>query len=214
MIPFFRRGRRCLAAAASLLAPCACALPVVDSVPPGGDEAATPAALERAVAAARLELTVAEAELAAKSSGLAMHAAERALRQAEREHREFESGRELARRTAELELAEAANALAENEQELAQLELMYAEQDLADKTRELVIGRTQRRLELARTTLILNQAKLARLNEVEQPGQAAELADALAAARGAIEAAAHDQASERLGAELSVLKARHALAAA
>jgi hypothetical protein len=209
LIAVHHLGRRALAAAASVLLSGGCAIGGADAG--GAEEDKTPAALARAVEAARVEVELAEAQLALKLRPTQVAEAVRALRQAERERQGFESGRDLERRTAEQELTEARNALAETEQELAQLELMYAEQDLADKTRELVIGRTQRRLELSRAACALNEEKLARLTTVDHPQKSAQLGEEIEAAEAELEAANLLQRSERVEAELAVLKARHAL---
>ncbi|UCG32784.1 MAG: hypothetical protein JSU68_14095 [Phycisphaerales bacterium] len=76
---------------------------------------------------------------------------------------------------ARLELRRAEDSVKDAEEELAQLEMMYAEEDLADKTREIVLERGRRRLERARRDLDLKRTALANLEEHDLPREAAEL---------------------------------------
>ena len=76
---------------------------------------------------------------------------------------------------ARLALHRAEDWVKEAEEELAQLEMMYAEEDLADKTREIVLERGRRRLERARRELDLQRTALANLEKHDLPREAAEL---------------------------------------
>jgi flagellar hook-basal body complex protein FliE len=71
----------------------------------------------------------------------------------------------------QLDLQQAKDYLSEQEEELQQLELMYKKDDLADKTKEIVLARTKRRLERARQGLALQQKDLDDLLNVQQPDQ-------------------------------------------
>ena len=74
-----------------------------------------------------------------------------------------------------LELQEATDSLDEAKEELEQLELMYKEQDLADKTREIVIRRSQRRLARTDAHLKLQAEDLKVLEERTLPQDRAKL---------------------------------------
>lgn len=76
---------------------------------------------------------------------------------------------------ARLALRRAEDRVKEAQEELAQLEMMYAEEDLADKTREIVLERGRRRLERARRELDLQRTALANLEGHDLPREAAEL---------------------------------------
>jgi len=74
-----------------------------------------------------------------------------------------------------LSLKNAQDNLKEQEEELEQLEMMYKEEDLADKTREIVLERGRRRLERARMSLANQQNALQILEQHTQPFELAEL---------------------------------------
>jgi len=69
----------------------------------------------------------------------------------------------------QLDLQQAKDSLTEQEEELQQLELMYSKDDLADKTKEIVLARSKRRLERLRQNLVLQQKDLDDLVNVQQP---------------------------------------------
>ena len=76
---------------------------------------------------------------------------------------------------ARLQLLRSEDWLKDSEEELAQLEMMYAEEDLADKTREIVLERSRRRLERARRDVALQHIALANLEEHSLPRETADL---------------------------------------
>jgi hypothetical protein len=80
----------------------------------------------------------------------------------------------------QLDLQQAKDYLSEQEEELQQLELMYKKDDLADKTKEIVLARTKRRLQRARDGLALQQKDLDDLLNVQQPDQLHKLEVAVA----------------------------------
>lgn len=63
----------------------------------------------------------------------------------------------------------------ESEEELAQLEMMYKDNDLADKTREIVIERAKRRLERARRSLEIQQREGDNLEKATIPVEREDL---------------------------------------
>lgn len=94
-----------------------------------------------------------------------------------------------------LDLHDARDSLDDAQEELAQLEMMYGEEDLADKTREIVLRRGQRRLERSRKRLELKERELRTLEAGTLPQDRTKLVvekeekgRALEAARRAAEA--------------------------
>jgi hypothetical protein len=85
--------------------------------------------------------------------------------------------REMPSKTAkgQLDLQNAKDFLDMNKEELEQLELMYKEQDLADKTREIVIRRAKRDLERSQQRLALQQEELGILTERTLPQEREKL---------------------------------------
>lgn len=76
---------------------------------------------------------------------------------------------------AQLDLQQAKDSLSEQEEELQQLELMYSKDELGDKTKEIVLARSKRRLERLRQNLGLQQKDLDDLVNVQQPDQLRKL---------------------------------------
>lgn len=113
---------------------------------------------ERQLAASRDKLTLArmQAEIAAKKAEDARSRKERELELARAEIAQFDeldAPNRVAK--AHLDLVRRQDALAEQQEELAQLEMMYEKEDLADKTREIVLQRGKRRVERAREELAI-----------------------------------------------------------
>ncbi len=75
---------------------------------------------------------------------------------------------------AQLDFARAEDRTKEAEEELRQLEMMYAEEDFADQTKEIVLERGRRRLERSRKDLVLRREELATLAEKTIPLELAE----------------------------------------
>lgn len=107
----------------------------------------------------------------------------------------------------------AEDSLRENEEELAQLEMMYAESELGDKTKEIVIQRAKRRLEQVRWWLSIQQNDLTLLSEHSLPLETREAQQqlddktrALDAARRAADAAAIAKKIELLSAESEIAR--------
>ncbi|MCH8852307.1 MAG: hypothetical protein IID41_06590 [Planctomycetes bacterium] len=66
-------------------------------------------------------------------------------------HEQYTAPNRLAR--GQLDLRNAEDRYKESQEEMTQLDLMYAEEDFADKTKEIVLQRGRRRLERSRTNL-------------------------------------------------------------
>lgn len=113
---------------------------------------------------------------------------------------------------AELELKEQEDGLAENLEEFEQLKLMYAEQDLADKTRELVVHRTERRIEQKRKELELARTTLEQLKTGDLAQERAKLALEVSEKQHAADAAQLDAYVAANEKALAVLSAEHDLA--
>ncbi|MFQ5750327.1 MAG: hypothetical protein ACE5H3_12875 [Planctomycetota bacterium] len=86
---------------------------------------------------------------------------------------EYERPHQLAQ--AELQRKTTADKVRETEEELAQLEEMYGEAELADKTAEIVLARTRRKLANARERLRLREEALADLRGHELAEKKKEL---------------------------------------
>jgi hypothetical protein len=83
------------------------------------------------------------------------------------------------RARAELDLTQTKDYVTEQEEELAQLELMYKADDLGDKTKEIVLARSKRRLDRAQKSIALQAKDLDDLVTVQQPEQREKLENAV-----------------------------------
>jgi hypothetical protein len=77
---------------------------------------------------------------------------------------------------AELDLKDASDAATEQQEEMQQLEMMYAKDDLGDKTKEIVLARGKRRLERVKQRLALATKDIEDLKAVQLPEQRTRLA--------------------------------------
>ena len=91
--------------------------------------------------------------------------------------------------------------------ELAELEAMYAEEEFAEKTKELVITRGRRNLEHAQRGVAIGEGKFEKLQRDELPAEERELERAVVEAEGKLQAA-------RLALRIAELKGRVAVAEA
>jgi len=115
--------------------------------------------------------------------------AEAALALAKRDlahFQEYERPHQLAQ--AELESKTTADHVKQTEEELAQLEEMYGEAELADKTAEIVLARTRRKLANARERLRLREEALADLRDHELAEKEKELEQDLQDAKSELRA--------------------------
>ncbi len=103
-----------------------------------------------------------------------------------------------------LELARRRDSLTEQQEELSQLEMLYEKQDLADKTREIVLQRGRRRVERAQDELTIAEREAATLETRTLPRQRARLALG-------VEAKARELAEGKPEAEVAQLERRLAL---
>ncbi len=188
-------------------------------VPTDGSPApkSAPAEKERSIAEARVALVIAETE---REQQLVDAQAEIAKAQTELADAE----RELAafvERTAphELENArlshdEAVYRSEEARAELAELEAMYKADQFAAMTKELVLQRGRRQVEVAERRLALSKAALAAKQEIEHVAKVKELEGKVADRRRALAKAERGLALAKLKSERDVLTATNALAKA
>lgn len=194
-----------------------CAAAPNTSSPSAKSAANSTAEKEHGVAEARVGLVVAETkrehQLADAQAEIAEAQVE--LAAAERELQTF------LERTAPQELEEArlshdeaAYRAEEARAELAELEAMYKADQFAAMTKELVLQRGRRQLEVAERRLALSKAALATRQEVEQVGKRKELEAKVAESQRALAKAERGLSLAKLEGERDVLTARNALASA
>jgi hypothetical protein len=159
-----------------------------------------------------LEIARFDAENAERSDVVALEAAERELAAAKAERENFVSvarALELDERVLGLDRSRQ-NAL-ESEQELAELEAMYAQEEFAGTTKELVITRGRARLAMAKRDFVLSERRLEQLRSFEHQKRERELNERVTKAeQGAADAHAKRDKG-RMERKLSLLKAEHAL---
>jgi len=105
---------------------------------------------------------------------------------------------------AQLDLQQAKDSLTEQEEELQQLELMYSKDELADKTKEIVLARSKRRLERLRQNLALQQKDLDDLVNVQQPDALRKLEAAVTDKTGDLRRAEFGLRSGQIDKDLAV----------
>lgn len=173
---------------------------------------------QRELAAAQSALQVAELELQHVELGtkLELEEARGEAAAAAREQAEHERKLQAFRGTVRpLELDEARLALdrarfsaLESEQELAELEGMYAQEEFAEQTKELVLARGRRALEVSRRQLALTERNMAMLDHVELAAKERELVEELEQARLKRALLEQKAAHVELGRQLALEKAR------
>jgi len=138
------------------------------------------AAWQLEIATTKLERAKMDAEQGQIESALAVAKAKLELSLAQKALDHYVSVEMVQKRArGELELTQMKDSLTEQEEELAQLELMYKGDDLADKTKEIVIARTKRRLERVKASLALQTKELEDQLTVQQPEQKEKLENAV-----------------------------------
>jgi len=128
------------------------------------------------MAETRLKRAQMDCEQQKRDSDLAQAKAQNELQDAQKALDHFvnvEMPAKLAR--SQLDLQQATDSTTEQEEELQQLELMYKNDDLGDKTKEIVIARTKRRLERAHASLALQKQEVDDLMNVQLPDQRRKL---------------------------------------
>jgi|GEM_PF-3134076 len=169
---------------------------------------------QRALELAELELQVAqlEAEQATTEAGRAVEEAHREVDEAQRALAHFQDHvmpHELAEAQLALDRADHRRELAKDE--LDELISMYAAEEFAELTKELVLKRGRKDLEFAERALVLQQAEQQALAGVELPRRRRDLEHELQQAQNGL---ADAEAAQRQGAietQVKLLKARHEL---
>ena len=113
---------------------------------------------------------------------------------------------------AELDLQRSEDSYQEAQEELAQLEIMYAEEDFADKTKEIVLQRGKRRLERSKRNLEIRRPEVAFLKSETLPLEEKELQLKLEEAQRTLEKTRREAESAELDKAIAVLSAEAELA--
>ncbi len=108
-----------------------------------------------------------------------------------------------------LNLIGATDRLREAEEELQQLQMMYSEEDLADKTAEIVIRRGQRRIERARQNLEIRKTELNILESETIPLEIAQHEHKVDLSEKAANAASRKATSDMVQKQISFLSAEN-----
>jgi hypothetical protein len=166
---------RLLIIAACALAPACIGVSHKEAAPaPAADHASS----ERDLATARDKLAIArlQADLAEKRAETTRIRKTTELELARAELAQFDENdapNRLAK--SKLDLARHHDALTEQREELAQLAMMYEKEDLADKTREIVLQRGKRRVERAEADLAISERDTSSLEAKSLPRERAKL---------------------------------------
>jgi hypothetical protein len=178
-------------------------------------QAAVPAPVEPASAAelARIGLELARLEAAGSEDGAAsaVRAAELELEAASAALTAFASDREVRTRGAAAAVERARVHLEEQRAELAELEAMYAVEEFAQTTKELVLVRGRNQLAAAEEALAIERMRLAQLEGLELPAEEAAHRLALMRAEADLRDARNELEVARVRARLDVLRAEQAL---
>jgi hypothetical protein len=112
----------------------------------------------------------------------------------------------------ELGLARTGDYVQEQQDELKQLELMYAEEDFADQTKEIVLDRSRRRVERAKRDIELRQTDHQKLVDVTLPFEQDQHQHNLREAHRRLEATERGARGSRLDHEIGLSNARSTVA--
>ncbi len=164
--------------------------------------------------AAKRELEIAELEQRAATAQAeqAIKDAEAELAKSQRDLAHFEQRDAVQEQLeAELELQRSSNRLIETKDELSELEAMYAQENFAERTKELVLTRGQRNLEIAEAAHALEQRKLETVRDFEHAAKRADLELEVAKAQVALARAHEALVLERAKAALAIDQKQHAI---
>lgn len=137
--------------------------------------------------------------------------AEKKVKQTKEALQVFKKSRSRSQAEAQLALDQATGRAADSEAELAELESMYADEEFAEKTKELVLNRGRRNLEHARRGLEIQAQKLQLLVEYELPKEQYEKELAVDEAEQKLAQAERSLELARVKGKSGVAKAEHAL---
>ena len=164
---------------------------------------------------AELSLAIAkiEVQVSSNKAALAVTQAQSKLDEAKLDLEHFETVQKARRLTeAQLSLDRAGYRAEEAEAELGELEAMYAEEEFAATTKELVIRRGRVNREFSRRSLELSEQALELLANVELPKELRKLQRAVSDAEAGLAAAQAEQAKTDAQNKKKILEARHAIA--
>jgi hypothetical protein len=206
----------CALAALTLTSACASTKSGADG-PAKGDE---PEEDEAAELAQKLEIGKLELDLARLEAEQELHNTELALEFARAGLAKAKSDQEAflaAERALEVDVVEqhldASKGRADDAAaELTELEAMYAEEEFATKTKELVITRSRRDLELSRRSLELARRRKAAQDTYEHPAKERDLAQAVKSAEKELLEAEQSLAKKRLATKIALAKAEQEFA--
>ena len=134
--------------------------------------------------------------------------AEMKVARAERALTAFNVEAETRLQSGQLGLKRSEISVQESVEELAELEQMYELDEFADTTKNLVVGRNRRQLELARERLEISRKEFAHLEVHELAEEQRSLAEKIETAEFELVQAQRDLESARLGVESSLDEAR------
>ena len=162
---------------------------------------------------ARLELKVAqlEAQSAERAAAQSADFAAREVQQAREALEQAEKSAAIRTRDSENTLKRAAVRLDETKVELSELEGMYAEEEFAEKTKELVLYRGKSQVELAAAALEVEQLRHELLVSEELPAERSKAELALRKAEVALEAAEVEREGAALRGRVAVMTAEEAV---
>ena len=180
------------------------------------------APLDRLVAATEVDLRVARAalekaeadlKLGERGDALAFLQAETAVRDAEAILRSFDEveGKHIVQQ-AEILVKFTADAIQDQQEELDQLEKMYKTEQLTNATAEIVVRRTRRSIERAKTNLEMHRGEAKAVREVKVPQQRQQHAFAIENAKRALDGLKVQQALSKVQREAELAKAKAAAA--
>lgn len=125
-------------------------------------------------------------------------------------HEQYTAPNRLAR--GQLDQRYAEDRYEESQEEMTQLELMYAEEDFADKTKEIVLQRGRRRLERSRTNLDIRSKDFLFLQNHSLPLQHKELQFKFEQAKLLLDKTQRDARAGELDKQIAILTADAAVA--
>lgn len=160
----------------------------------------------------KLEIAQLDAKNAAAASARAVESAKldaEMAAQALANFLEVQKPLEMAEQT--LSLDRSRQRVKESQEELEELEKMYAQEEFADLTKELVLGRGRSQLEMAKRSHELTEKRAAQDREYTWPRRERELADKVAATTRALQEAEMRAAKGELERKLALMDAEEAV---
>ena len=163
---------------------------------------------EIALELANYDLALAKLDVEGKerSAAAAVEMARTDLQHTRQSNEHAAAERKIRMEEMELNVQRSRNRLTEQMAELAELESMYAAEEFAEKTKELVLTRGKTSVEMAKASLALSERRLALLAN-EQEMQAAKQKVALHKAELAVQKAELDREQSKIQAKVRMMQA-------